>query len=212
MRIMEACAIAYYHQNNGDPIVKVLISDDAPQFKLLTDEQSLCWVHDARHYKRLSPAVPLHQKDDFLGQYWDYYKKLIMYKTNPCREQMDSLLVEFNTLFSTKTGYVDLDDRIAKSKAKEEKLLVVLKHPEIPLHNNLSENGARVQKRRADVSLQTEEGTSAKDTMMSIVETCKRIRPFQFIKDRIGRLFKMPPLAEIIRAKLTGQPIPCDTT
>ena len=41
-RIIEAAAIASYHNETGMPIVKVLVTDDAPQFKLLTDEQSLC--------------------------------------------------------------------------------------------------------------------------------------------------------------------------
>jgi len=78
-----------------------------------------------------------------------------------------------------------------------------LKHPEIPLHNNRSENGARVEKRRADVSLQTktDEGTKAKDTMMSIVETCKKlgVSAYQFIHDRISRAFELPSLAELIK-------------
>jgi len=42
IRIMEASAIASYHQEVGRPIVKVLLGDDAPQFKLITDELSLC--------------------------------------------------------------------------------------------------------------------------------------------------------------------------
>ena len=58
------------------------------------------------------------------------------------------------------------------------------------MHNNRSENAARVQKRREDVSLQTKtkEGTDSKDTMMSIVETCKKlgISSYKFILDRIS--------------------------
>ena len=43
IRIMEAAAIAYYHQELGRPVVQVLLGDDAPQFKLITKELSLCW-------------------------------------------------------------------------------------------------------------------------------------------------------------------------
>ena len=82
----------------------------------------------------------------------------------------------------------ELDGRIAKSKAKKEELLTVLNHPEIPLHNNRSENGARVQKRREDVSLQTKTkaGTEAKDTMMTIIETAKKhsISSYKYIYDQ----------------------------
>ena len=207
IRIMEAAAISSYHNETGKPIVKVLVSDDAPQFKLITDEQMLCWIHDGRHYKKLNPVVPLHQEklESFLNDYWEYYRKLFNYKQHPCPEYSDSLSAEFNDLFSTITGYDDLDDRISKTKAKKDNLLAVLKHPEIPLHNNGAENGARVEKRRADVSLQTktDEGTKAKDTMMSIVETCKKlgVSAYKFINDRISRTFEHPSLAELIKLK-----------
>lgn len=217
-RIMEASAIACDHQETGIPIVKLLLGDDAPQFKLITDELALCWVHDGRHYKRLRPVVPIHQEKlrEFRERYWRYYHKLFVYKNTPCAELARSLSAEFDTVFSTKTGYDELDERIAKSKAKKEELLTVLKHPEIPLHNNRSENGARVQKRRQDVSLQTktEEGTKAKDTMMSIVETCKKlgVSAYQFIYDRVSQTCKLPSLAELIRVKAASQPTYYDSS
>ena len=37
-RIFEAAAIAFYHQQSQIPFVKTLVTDDAPQFKLLTDD------------------------------------------------------------------------------------------------------------------------------------------------------------------------------
>lgn len=213
-KIMEACAITHYRQETGLPLVKVLVCDDAPQFKLLANALALCWIHHGRHYKRLNPIVPLHQKklNDFLQCHWEYYRKLVAYKKNPTTKQAELLAHEFDILFSTKTGYDDLDQRIEKSKSKKEELLVVLKHPEVPLHNNRSENGARVEKRRRDVSLQTktDEGTKAKDTMMSIVETCKKlgISSYRFIYDRVNGKFEMPALAEMIRAKALGQASP----
>ena len=177
-RIMEASAIAHYHQEIDMPIVKLLLCDDAPQFKLITDDLSLCWVHDGRHYKRLRPVIPNHQKKltAFRGRYWNFYRELYKYKKNPSCELASSISAEFDILFSTNTGYNKLDARIAKSKAKKEELLTVLNHPEIPLHNNRSENGVRVQKRREDVSLQTKTkaGTKAKNTMMTIIETSKK--------------------------------------
>jgi hypothetical protein len=211
-RIMEASAIAHYHQEIDMPIVKLLLCDDAPQFKLLTDDLSLCWVHDGRHYKRLMPVIPNHQKKltAFRGRYWNFYRELYKYKKNPSCELASSISAEFDILFSTNTGYNKLDARIAKSKAKKEELLTVLNHPEIPLHNNRSENGARVQKRREDVSLQTKTkaGTEAKDTMMTIIETAKKhsISSYKYIYDRISKIVKMPSLAKLIRAKAASQP------
>ncbi|MCP4398591.1 MAG: transposase [bacterium] len=213
-RILEGCAMSCYRQETGISIVKILVCDDAPQFKLLTDELALCWIHEGRHYKRLNPIIPLHQQKlaDFLQQFWAYYRKLAIYKTTPNLEQAEILRREFDTVFSTKTGYADLDTRIEKSKHKKHELLVVLDHPEVPLHNNLSENAARVEKRRKDASLQTktDAGTKAKDTMMSIVETCKKlsISSYKLIHDRVKKIHKFPSLAEMIRAKAAGKPPP----
>jgi hypothetical protein len=43
-RVKEACAIAAYSTQTAIPIIGTLISDDAPQFKLLTETLGLCWV------------------------------------------------------------------------------------------------------------------------------------------------------------------------
>jgi hypothetical protein len=218
VRIMEASAIAYYHQETGMPIVKLLVSDDAAQFKLITEELSLCWVHDGRHYKRLTPIIPVYQKElsTFLKCYWNYYRELYKYKKYPSIALANSLSEKFDILFSTITGYEDLDKRIAKSKAKKEELLTVLNHPEIPLHNNLSENGARVQKRREDISLQTKTkaGTDGKDTMMTIVETAKKhaVSSYKYIFDRVSKAFKMESLANLIRAKVAPQKLAFDSS
>jgi len=50
-RIMEACAIAAYRDQEEKSQIKIRMCDDAPQFKLLTEELTLCWIHDGRHYK-----------------------------------------------------------------------------------------------------------------------------------------------------------------
>ncbi len=36
IRIQEAAAIVFYHQQSTIPVIKTLLCDDAPQFKLLT--------------------------------------------------------------------------------------------------------------------------------------------------------------------------------
>ncbi len=206
-RIKEATAIAAYHQETDRPVVKVLICDDAPQFKLLTEELGLCWVHDGRLYKKLCPLVPHHLRllETFRERYWDFYAKLLAFKVNPSGESAAKLSAEFEQLFATQTGYEDLDERIAKTRAKREMLLLVLRHPEIPLHNNACELEARVAARRRDVSLHTmtAAGTKACDTMTSIVRTAKKlgVRAFQYIRDRVSRSFQLPSLAELIRAR-----------
>ena len=168
IRIDDACAITAYQCQTDYPVVHCLVSDDAPQFKLLTEEHGLCWVHDGRHYKKLKPVVPQFQEklEEFRGQYWDYYAELHKYKENPKPDEAERLQKEFDRLFQTQTGYAELDDRIAKSGTKKDELLLVLQRPELPLHNNAAELAARSQARSRDVSLQTKSvaGTKAKDT------------------------------------------------
>ena len=210
-RIMEAGGIAAYHQQTDIPVIDILLSDDAPQFKKLTAAQALCWIHDGRHYNRLNPIVQLNVEllDKFKTSFWDFYGELLKYKVNPTLEKADILSAKFDRIFSTKTGYEDLDDRIGKTWNKKEALLLVLKHPELPLHNNAAELAARVEKRRQDVSLQTKskKGTDAKDAFLTVVETAKKlgVNIYDYISDRISKKFNMPSLAELIAQNLLPQ-------
>ena len=83
--------------------------------------------------------------------------------------------LEFDELFSTRTGYAALDDRIAKTAAKRDELLTVLSVPGVPLHNNASELQARVSARRRDVSLHSRSvrGARAMDIFTTLVQTAK---------------------------------------
>lgn len=206
-KIFEAAAIASYRmaKGSGPPVVEKMMCDDAPQFKLIFEQLALCWVHDGRHYKKLCPVVPFNAQKltNFIDQYWGYYQKLLDYKKVPLPQTAASLSVEFDQLFSVKTGYNDLDDRILKTKSKKDNLLLVLQYPWLPLHNNASELAARVQARKRDVSLHTmtDEGTKANDTFLTIVETAKKlgVNQFEYIVDRVSKKYQMPSLAQIIR-------------
>ncbi len=203
-RIMEAAAIAAYHRQTRVPVVDILLADDAPQFKKLTDELALCWIHEGRHYNRLEPIVPCNVDalKDFKAGFWDFYGDLLKYKNDPSPERAKELSAKFDELFSTQTIYDALNDRIEKTRNKKEELLLVLKYPWLPLHNNDSELAARVEKRRQDVSLHTisEAGTTAKDAFLTIVQTAKKlgVNAFEYIYDRVSKKFSMPALSALI--------------
>ena len=204
--ILEAAAIVSFHHDRDFPPPAVLVSDDASQFKRLA-RLALCWIHEGRHYKKLSPVVPLHQEQlaAFRQRYWEYYGNLKQYQASPSPIQAHVLSEDFDQLFSPQTGYHQLDERIAKTRAKKERLLTVLDFPEVPLHNNASELGARVSARRRDVSLQTknERGTRAMDTYTTIVETARKlgVSAYEYFYDRIAGIFAFPSLAELIRLR-----------
>jgi hypothetical protein len=206
-RLLEAAAIAAYHQETELPVVKLLRCDDAAQFKRLTEELALCWVHDGRHDKKLNPIVPGHREpgERFRQDYWAFYGQLLEFKQTPTPAEADRLSEAFDRLFSTRTDYAELDDRIAKTHAKKEALLAVLRHPELPWHNNDAELGARAQARVRDVSLHTKSkaGTQAKDTFMTLVQTAKKlgVSAYDDIHDRVSGKFELPSLAQLIREK-----------
>jgi hypothetical protein len=206
-RVLAAAALTAYHAQTTMPVLEVLMSDDAPQFKCLAKEQTLCWVHDGRHYKKLTPHVTYHQKllADFRSKYWEYYAELEQYRAAPSETDATQLRQKFDTLFSTVTGYNDLDERITKTKAKKKELLLALKYPELPLHNNPAELGARQRVRKRDVSFgpRTKDGVQAWDTFMTLAETAKKLGVsfYAYIYDRISESYKLPNLADMIRQR-----------
>ena len=205
--IIDAAAVAAYHLEQDVPIIHTLICDDAPQFNWLTWEMLLCWVHEGRPYKKLMPVIPLHQEllDGFLKCFWAYYDQLLAYRQKPTPDERERLAAEFDRLFATRTGYEALDKRIAKTQAKKDSLLLVLKHPELPLHNNPAELAARQRVRKRDVSFgpRTQDGVRAWDTFMTLAATTKKLGVsfYQYIHDRISRANQIPRLADLMEKK-----------
>jgi hypothetical protein len=203
-RILEAAAVTAYHTQQEVPVVQLLIGDDAPQFKRITDELALCWVHDARYYKKLSPAVAYHRRllDEFMDRYWAFYDELLAYRKAPAPEQVPRLEAAFDELFSTVTSYTGLDRRIAMTRDKKDALLMVLHHPEIPLHNNPAEIEMRRRVRKRDVSFgpRTEDGKRAWDTFATLLATTKKLGVsfYHYVYDRVTESGEIPSLADLI--------------
>ena len=204
-RVLEAAALTAYHQQTDVPIVPNLLTDDAPQFRFITRDHSLCWVHEGRHYKKLLPFVEYHQQllADFRRQFWDYYHQLNAYRADPTPQQVAKLDQAFDELFSQVTGYDELDKRIAKTKAKKDRLLKVFSYPEMPLHNNPAELAARRRVRKRDISFEprTADGVAAWDTFMTLAATARQlgISFYAYIFDRVAEIYALPSLADLIR-------------
>jgi len=202
--ILGAAAVAAYHAEKGVPIVDTLVCDDASVFHWLTRAMMLCWVHDGRAYKKLEPVIAIHRQQlaDFLNNYWEYYHQLLAYREKPCVEECKRLENQFDTLFATNTGYDDLDQRIAKTRAKKTSLLQVLQHPELPLHNNASELAVRQRVRKRDVSFgpRTQLGLQAWDTFMTLADTARKlgISFYAYIRDRVSDTNQIPPMSILV--------------
>jgi hypothetical protein len=209
--IEHASAIVYYRHQSVVPVVRTLVCDDAGQFKLLTDKLALCWIHEGRHYEKLSPVVGRHVDalDAFQDRFWNYYGSLQDYRASPTKELAAKLRRDFDELFSTQTGYKTLDDRIKKTESKRNELLTVLSVPSTPLHNNASELGARVSARRRDVSLhsRSQRGVRAMDIFTTVVQTSKKLglSAYAYMHDRFSGSLELPALAQsILQAAASG--------
>jgi hypothetical protein len=206
-QVREALAVAAYLADPDWPVVRTLVCDDAPQFRGVTEELALCWIHEGRHFKQLTPYLPQHRAAlaDILTQFWDYYRELLAYREHPTPADRARLDAGFETLFTTTTGYRALDQRLALTRDKKPELLLVLDHPELPLHNNPAELGARQRVRKRDVSFgpRSPAGASAWDTFMTLAATTRKLGVgfAAFLNDRFTRAGQIPPLADLITAR-----------
>ena len=186
--------------------VTILVSDDAPQFNDQTQHHGGCWIHEDRLYDKLQPLLPLHQKllDAFRSDYWAYYRRLLVYAAAPTPDAKAQLTLDFDQLFGRTTGYDDLDHRIALSRAKKAKLLIVLDFPAVPLHNNQAERDLRegVVKRKISSGPRGPDGAQAWEVYFTLLFTCRRqdVNFYAYLCDRIAQTGQLPALAELVRA------------
>jgi hypothetical protein len=182
-----------------------LVSDDAPQFKLLGFIHGLCWVHAERKVSRLIPLTAQHRQAvaKVRDQIWKFYKRLQAYRAAPRESQRTRLAAHFDRLVRQRTGYPALNEALALLRAKRDGLLAVLEHPHLPLHNNLSENDIREYARLRKVSggTRSDLGRRCRDTFLSLKKTCRKLGLsfWQFLHDRLTGAATIPPLADLMR-------------
>lgn len=211
--VREALAVAAYHADPAFPVVRLLLTDDAPQFTGVSAAHALCWVHAGRHYKKLLPYLPQHQAllDTFLGRFWAYYHALLAYTQAPTAAERARLETAFDVLFATVTGYGALDERIALTRRNKARLLQVLDHPAVPLHTNAAELGARRRVRKRDVSFgpRSPAGCQAWDTFQTLAATTAQygVSFFAYLYDRLTQAGRLPALVDQIHARAAATPL-----
>lgn len=189
------------------------ISDDAAQFKLLGFAHALCWLHAERHVARLIPLDARQRKayDTTRDAIWRYYQRLKRYRENPSRRAKARLAKDFNRLFLAKSGWTELNNALRTIHAKKDELLLVLERPDIPLHNNLSENDIRqfAKLRKISGSSRSDNGRRCRDTFLSLKTTCRKrgISFWQYVMDRIHGWNQILPLPDIIRGSPRASPL-----
>jgi hypothetical protein len=53
------CLVEGYRRSTDGPVVRALLTDDASTIRCITEEHALCWVHEGRLFKCLTPAIAL---------------------------------------------------------------------------------------------------------------------------------------------------------
>jgi Transposase IS66 family len=182
-----------------------IVSDDAGQFDILV--HALCWVHAERTLAKLIPFNDKYRQklEEIRTQVWEFYGQLKEYKKAPNPEWKATLEARFDSLFASRTGFSTIDGALQRLLANKAELLLVLTRPELPLHNNLSENDLRdyVKKRKISGSTRSTLGRRCRDTFASLKKTCRKlgIGFWNYLQDRVRGLSQIPRLAERIRQK-----------
>lgn len=184
----------------------VIVSDDAGQFDVAGFLNALCWVHAERTINKIIGYSDKNR--DILKriqeQIWEFYQQLKDFKLAPSLEKSTVLDRAFDNIFTQKTSFQTLNLALGRIYNNKEKLLLVLRRPEIPLHNNLSESHIRdyVKKRKISASTRSDEGRRSRDTFLSLKKTCRKLGVsfWEFLKDRLSRQYKIPQLPVLIRA------------
>ena len=121
---------------------------------------------------------------------WWFYDLLKDYKLAPSPERAAALSARFDRIFRRRTGYATLDRLLKRLLRRKGELLRVLDRPEIPLNTNASENDIRafVTKRKISGGTVSEKGRQARDVMLSLAKTCKKLKIpfFDYLGARLG--------------------------
>ena len=188
----------------------VIVSDDAGQFKIAGFLNALCWVHAERTIHKLIPAGEERRdlQAQVRGQIWTFYQDLKRYQQAPDEITKVTLAQRFDEIFTQKTTWQTLNLALQRLHANKTELLLVLEHPEVPLHNNLSENDIRdyVKRRKISATTRSEAGRQARDTFLSLKKTCQKlgIAFWDYLHDRISQQHHIPSLSTLIREAAQG--------
>lgn len=202
--VTEAALFASLFEH-GIPRNLLIHSDDAGQFDVVLFFNTLCWIHEERHYRKLIMVGDQAKADldHVTGQIWTIYNNLKTYKLMPDPDMKTAIEKQFDEIFQQQTSSPTLNHQLQKTFKKKDSLLGALVRPDTPLHNNASESAARKAKTKFKVSGGTRSdcGRVARDTFLSLQQTCLKlgINFIEFLHDRVRGLYKIPRLAELIR-------------
>ena len=121
------------------------------------------------------------------------------------QQQKAQLSERFDQIFTQTTSFETLNQVLGRLNRRKTELLKVLDRPELPLHNNASEQDIRefVTKRKISGSTRSDQGRRCRDTFASLKKTCRKLGVsfWEYLTDRVGGKNLIPTLGELIAQK-----------
>ncbi len=186
----------------------IIVSDDAGQFNVRA--HALCWIHAERALTKIVPGNDLQAEaiENIKDRFWTIYRDLKKYKLNPTKEFRRTIHNQFNDLCKTSTCCIMLNKALQRLKRNKPELLLVLKHPKIPIQNNPSENDIRefVKRRKISGGTRSQPGRESRDTYASLKKTCRKlgISFWDYLNDRISKSNTIPQLSILLNQAITA--------
>lgn len=206
--ISEAALLGGVMSGGINPVLRIL-SDGAGQFNVLI--HGLCWVHAERCLRRLQGNTE--QQCQNIAQMqkllWEYYPKLQAYRQHPTSEGKSKLSHEFDQIFGRHYEHHGSLNIVLKwFTTHRAELLRVLEYSQFPLHNNDAETDIRefVIRRKISGGTRSDAGRCARDTFVGLKKTCRKLGVsfWQYLLSRIRGDGEIPPLPDVLRAKVTA--------
>lgn len=204
--VRTSCAVGALRSRIMGSPVKFIISDDAPNFVGLVNNHQLCWVHEIRKYKlcEVFKRIESETLDKLVNEWRSFYFLMKRFKNNPTNELRAKVRSEFDRICSIETLVRPLDEQLRRTKENKDKLLLFLKYPQLPLHNNMAEIDLRERVIKRKISLQNRslEGMKAWDLMLSLASTCRKLNLsfWKYLEDRISMREAIPYLGKVVNS------------
>ena len=135
----------------------------------------MCWVHAERLINKLITFTEAQRLavETVQDQLWQLYQDLKAYKNLTSEQQQQqkaALEARFDQIFTKTTSFETLNQVLRRLYQRKAELLKVLSRPELPLHNNVSEQDKRefVTKRKISGGTRSDCGRRCRDTFASL--------------------------------------------
>lgn len=205
LRIATAGALVASLLTHGVAPELVILSEDAGQFNSAGFLHARCWLHAERTLHTLLPVSDATRAAQAAvrDHIWRFSQELKAFKLTPGEDNKRTLRERFDDIFTQPTECQTLNLALKRRHDNKQELLLVLERPDLPRHNNLSENDIRdyVKKRKISATTRSEAGRAARDTFLSLKKTGQKLGLsfWHYLQDRLARSNHLPPLPVLIR-------------